>query len=244
MLRQLSQVPRRCWSVNSATSVWNPLLQKLESIQPARMTSSESGPKECKVIQEKELTRGKWLYLSNHHWTDHTGKERIWEVVGRTTKGPQDQDCVAVVAIVSRSGHPDAMLLIKQFRPPLKSYTIEMPAGLVDNGETIETAALRELKEETGYSGSITGIGRNVSLDPGMSSATMKIVTVKVNGDDAVNKDVSRVCGVQGEHIEVILVPLNSIQKCLMDFAADGLIIDSRVEAFALGFALTSEKII
>lgn len=28
------------------------------------------------------------------------------------------------------------------------------------------------------------------------------------------------------------------------DFAADGLIIDSRVEAFALGFALTSEKII
>lgn len=55
---------------------------------------------------------------------------RIWEVVGRTTKGPQDQDCVAVVAIVSRSGHPDAMVLIKQFRPPLKSYTIEMPAGI------------------------------------------------------------------------------------------------------------------
>lgn len=55
---------------------------------------------------------------------------RIWEVVGRTTKGPQDQDCVAVVATVTRSGHPDAMVLIKQFRPPLKSYTIEMPAGV------------------------------------------------------------------------------------------------------------------
>lgn len=38
----------------------------------------------------------------------------------------------------------------------------------------------------------------------------------QVNGDDAVNKDISRVCGVQGEHIEVLLVPLNSMQKCLM----------------------------
>lgn len=43
------------------------------------------------------------------------------------------------------------ILLEKQYRPPLDKICIELPAGLVDKGETAEQAAVRELKEETGY---------------------------------------------------------------------------------------------
>lgn len=43
------------------------------------------------------------------------------------------------------------MLLIKEFRYPLNDYVISTPAGLIDNGEDIEEAALRELNEEVGY---------------------------------------------------------------------------------------------
>ena len=41
----------------------------------------------------------------------------------------------------------------KQYRPPIDKVIIEFPAGLIDAGETAEEAAVRELKEETGYVG-------------------------------------------------------------------------------------------
>lgn len=41
----------------------------------------------------------------------------------------------------------------KQFRPPINKVVIEVPAGLVDEGETAEESAVRELREETGYVG-------------------------------------------------------------------------------------------
>lgn len=48
------------------------------------------------------------------------------------------------------------MLLQKQFRPPLGKVVIEVPAGLVDEGESAEEAAVRELREETGYVGVVS----------------------------------------------------------------------------------------
>ena len=44
----------------------------------------------------------------------------------------------------------------KQYRPPVDKVCIEVPAGLVDAGETAEQAAVRELKEETGYVGVVS----------------------------------------------------------------------------------------
>jgi 8-oxo-dGTP pyrophosphatase MutT (NUDIX family) len=47
-------------------------------------------------------------------------------------------------------------VLEKQFRPPVGKVCIEVPAGLIDEGETPEEAAVRELKEETGYVGEVS----------------------------------------------------------------------------------------
>lgn len=48
------------------------------------------------------------------------------------------------------------IILQKQYRPPVDKVVIEVPAGLIDEGETAEQAAVRELREETGYVGEAT----------------------------------------------------------------------------------------
>lgn len=45
----------------------------------------------------------------------------------------------------------DEAVLVRQYRHGAKRITLEMPGGLIDEGEDAATAALRECLEETGY---------------------------------------------------------------------------------------------
>lgn len=45
---------------------------------------------------------------------------------------------------------PGKIVMIRQYRYPLGDYLYELPAGLIDAGETPDIAAVREMKEETG----------------------------------------------------------------------------------------------
>ena len=42
------------------------------------------------------------------------------------------------------------VVLVRQYRPTIRSYTLEIPAGGIEPGETPERAARRELEEEVG----------------------------------------------------------------------------------------------
>ena len=43
------------------------------------------------------------------------------------------------------------IIMVKQYRNALERDTIEVPAGGINVGEDMDTAAMRELEEETGY---------------------------------------------------------------------------------------------
>lgn len=56
-------------------------------------------------------------------------------------------DAVGLVALTKDK----EVILVRQYRHPIKSNLLEVPAGLLEDYEDPATCAIRELKEETGY---------------------------------------------------------------------------------------------
>lgn len=53
--------------------------------------------------------------------------------------------------VIAAMKDENTLLLVRQYRYPLKNVNIELPAGKLEAGENPDFAAKRELEEETGY---------------------------------------------------------------------------------------------
>jgi ADP-ribose pyrophosphatase len=71
---------------------------------------------------------------------------------------------VAVIALLDGK-----LLVVEQFRKPLEKAQVEIPAGKLDAGEAPETAAYRELEEETGYKAGKLKLLYSFSTSPGFA---------------------------------------------------------------------------
>lgn len=188
------------------------------------------------IVKEEVIAAGTWVKLEKTTYVDPVGNTRLWETVKRTTRQTNTQaDGVGIIALLKRTLHKDCVVMVKQFRPPLGSYTLEFPAGLIDEGETAEAAALRELKEETGYKGEVAGVTPVTCLDPGLSNCTTQIIIVNINGDDPENIHPKQQLG-EGEFVEVLLLPLNEFQTKIDELInKDKIIVDAKVYIYAMG---------
>jgi ADP-ribose pyrophosphatase len=68
----------------------------------------------------------------------HRGVETFWSI--------QTGRYAAIVAVTQDGLIP----LVRQYRPAVEAYVLELPSGAVDSAEAPEDAARRELLEETG----------------------------------------------------------------------------------------------
>ena len=145
-------------------------------------------------------------------------KQGRWEYVGRA-RGIR----AAVIVAIDDDGY---LILVEQYRVPLGRACLELPAGLVGDetdDEPVETAAARELEEETGYRpGRVESLGEFFS-SPGMVSESFTLVRAR----DLVR--VGEGGGVEGEGITVHRVALDAVPAFVADCRACGMAIDVKL---------------
>ncbi|MCE4612531.1 MAG: NUDIX hydrolase [Desulfurococcales archaeon] len=81
-------------------------------------------------------------------------------------------DSVAVIPFYSRSCQ---VALVKQYRPAIREYLLEAPAGTISEGENPEEAAIRELAEEANLKPSRLELVAKGYLSPGYSTEMMHL---------------------------------------------------------------------
>jgi ADP-ribose pyrophosphatase len=77
-------------------------------------------------------------------------REDTVELSNRRTAKREIVEHADVVAVVPVDGDGN-VILVRQFRLAAKDALLEVPAGIVNDGEDIEAAAQRELQEEVGH---------------------------------------------------------------------------------------------
>lgn len=152
-------------------------------------------------------------------------KKGRWEYVSRT-RGVS----AAVILALDEGPFGEAqdrhVILVEQYRVPLGRLCIELPAGLIGDeteGEAAQTAAARELEEETGYRPArMTDLGYYHS-SPGMVTEGFNLLRA-----EGLTK-VSDGGGVEGEDIVVHRVKLTDVPAFIAAKRDEGYAIDVRM---------------
>jgi ADP-ribose pyrophosphatase len=146
-------------------------------------------------------------------------KEGSWEYVERS-------NCSGAVIILSKTDD-DKVLLVEQFRPPVKSNVIELPAGLIgDEGDISEScliAAKRELLEETGYEADEMKYLFGGPISAGLTNEIIHFVMASGL------KKVHEGGGIEGENIIVHEIELSKIDEFLSDQLKQGKLVDPKL---------------
>ncbi|KAL9005930.1 MAG: hypothetical protein Q9188_001295 [Gyalolechia gomerana] len=203
------------------------------------MSKSNSKASDAKVVSTEPLMikDARWTKLVLTTYKDPLGKQRTWEHAERATR-PEGSpiDGVGIVAILQKASGPE-LLLQKQFRPPVNKAVVEIPAGLVDAGESAAESAVRELREETGYHGKVSEVSPVMFNDPGFCNTNLNMVHVNVDMNLPENQNLKPELE-DNEFIEVFSLPLKNLYAECKKMEDEGYAIDARVGTLAEGIEL------
>lgn len=173
-------------------------------------------------MDDRLVAETRWLSLRERSFGTRDGQAKVWSYVTR----PNSRGGVCIIA--QTPAHPREVLIIRQFRPAIGANVLEFPAGLIDAHESPAEAALRELREETGFTGRVCQVGPLALSSPGMTDEGNHVVIVELGEQVEATPE-------EDETIEVLRWPLAELFSRLQAAAAQGESVDAKLWAYALG---------
>ena len=143
-----------------------------------------------------------------------------WEYASRTNN---------IGAVVILAEHEGKVILVEQPRVPLGKRSLELPAGLVgdqDPDATVESTAVKELEEETGFTAERVERLGEFYASPGMVSEGFTLV--RATG----LRKIGEGGGDENEDIEVHLVPRPDVPAFIAQKRSEGYAIDVKLLLF------------
>ena len=163
----------------------------------------------------KKITNGRFLNLFSVRYNDQKDCEKEWIFASRSNHdNPLESQSKKPDAVVIVPYHIDRkeLVLIREFRVALGGYQYGFPAGLLDKGESIEQAGLREFFEETGLT-----VNRIIKTSPpvysssGLTDESVSLFFVECTGEPSTHYNEA------SEDIEVVFFS----QKKALDILYD-----------------------
>ena len=174
-----------------------------------------------KIIERETLYRGSYLDLEKLQveLPDHRRCHR--EVV-------RVPDAVAVLPI--KTG--DEIVLVRQHRSAIDRIIFEIPAGIVKDGENLESAVIRECEEETGYKPKRIQKLLTYAHAVGYSTGYVTLfISDELEHTGRIQRDTT-------EFIEVVTMPFKKLQELVLT----NQIIDSKTILSTLLYTRRKEK--
>lgn len=145
----------------------------------------------------------------NYYFASRNSEEKLPLLTGKLCSNG-----IVIYPIWKRN--PEKIVMLRQYRYPLDTWLYELPAGLIDEGETASEAAAREMKEETGltftpYEGGNPSFRRPVYLGAGLTDETSTSVFGYADGE------ISGRFRESTESIEVLLVDKKEAARILKE---------------------------
>ena len=154
-----------------------------------------------------------WKTLSSKYLSKHiyfTAREDRCEMPGGKIVDPYFVVELPVSVCAMAITEHNEVILLQQYRHPLKETLLEIPGGFVDSGESSEKAMARELLEETGYEFSNLVFLARVAANPGvLDNYTDLYLATGGRKVSAQSLDAN-------EEIEVQLYPLETVKELLL----------------------------